>query len=227
MGKDAAERIVAARAERPFADMVDLSRRAGLTAAQLESLATAGACAGFGHSRREALWHAGFTEDADQQAGTAPVADAPTLPGMSATEETLADLWASGVSPDDHPLDHLRDLLRAGGVRSVAELAGVESRRRVHVAGLVTHRQRPGTASGITFLSLEDETGMLNVVCSPGLWHRHRRVARNVSALVVRGILEREDGVTNLVADRLTPIVELFPAAAVALRGPHRSRDFH
>ncbi|MGN6780623.1 MAG: error-prone DNA polymerase [Marmoricola sp.] len=227
IGAEAAARIVAARAERPFADMVDLSRRAGLTATQLEALATAGACAGFGHGRREALWHAGFTEHADQLPGTAPTTPAPTLPGMSATEETLADLWASGVSPDDHPFDHLRNLLRAGGVRSVGELAAVEPRRRVHVAGLVTHRQRPGTASGITFLNLEDETGMLNVVCSVGVWQRHRRVARNVSALVIRGILEREDGVTNLVADRLTPVVELFPEAAVALRGPHRSRDFH
>ncbi|WP_310961162.1 error-prone DNA polymerase [Nocardioides terrisoli] len=226
MGKDAAARVVAAREERPFTDMVDLSRRAGLTPTQLEALATAGACASFGHSRREALWHAGFTERADQLEGAAPVAAAPYLPGMDEVEETLADLWATGVSPDDHPLTHLRGLLGAGGVRSVAELVAVDSRRRVHVAGLVTHRQRPGTAGGVTFLNLEDETGMLNVVCSAGVWQRHRRVARNVSALVVRGILERSDGVTNLVADRITPIEQLFPAAAPVLRGRHRSRDF-
>jgi error-prone DNA polymerase len=227
IGTDAAERIVAARAERPFADMVDLSRRAGLSATQLEALATADACAGFGLDRRAALWHAGFTESADQLAGAGPVASAPTLPGMDAVELTMADLWATKVSPEDHPLTHLRDLLGRHGVHSVASLAHAEAGRRVHVAGLVTHRQRPGTASGITFLNLEDETGMLNVVVSPGVWRRHRRVARTVSALVVRGILERQDGVTNLVADKLAPITELHPESARALRAPHTSRDFH
>jgi error-prone DNA polymerase len=224
---DVAARIVAARAERPFVDMVDLSRRAGLSAAQLEALATAGACAGFGLDRREALWHAGFTESADQLAGAAPVASAPALPGMDAVELTMADLWATKVSPDDHPLTHLRGLLRQHGVQSVAGLADAESGRRVHVAGLVTHRQRPGTAGGVTFLNLEDETGMLNVVVAQGVWRRHRRVARTVSALVVRGILERQDGVVNLVADKLAPITELYPEAAPALRAPHTSRDFH
>jgi error-prone DNA polymerase len=230
IGSEVAGRIVAAREQHPFADMVDLSRRAGLTAAQLEALATAGACACFGLGRREALWHAGFTESADQLAGAAPVAAAPALPGMDAVELTMADLWATKVSPDDHPLTHLRGLLRQHGVHSVAGLAEVDSGRRVHVAGLVTHRQRPGTAGGVTFLNLEDETGMLNVVCSQGVWRRHRRVARTVSALVVRGILERQDGVMNLVADKLAPISELYPESAGAarvLRAPHTSRDFH
>jgi error-prone DNA polymerase len=227
VGADVARRIVAARAERPFTDMVDLSRRAGLGAAQLEALATAGACAGFGLDRREAIWHAGFTESADQLAGAAPVAAAPALPGMDAVELTMADLWATKVSPDDHPLTHLRGLLGQHGVYSVAGLADAGSGRRVHVAGLVTHRQRPGTAGGVTFLNLEDETGMLNVVCSAGVWRRHRRVARTISALVVRGILEHEDGVTNLVADKLAPITDLYPESARALRAPHTSRDFH
>lgn len=85
------------------------------------------------------------------------------------------------------------------------------------MGGVVTHRQRPKTASGITFLSLEDETGLLNVVCSVGLWQRYRRVARTSAALVVRGTLERADGVTNLVADALEPL---------SLAVPSRSRDF-
>jgi error-prone DNA polymerase len=227
IGTDAAQRIVAARADSAFTDMVDLSRRAGLSSAQLEALATAGAFAGFGLDRREALWHAGFTESTDHLPGAVPVAAAPALPGMDAVELTTADLWATKVSPDDHPLTHLRGLLRQHGVHSVSGLVEAEPGRRVHVAGLVTHRQRPGTAGGVTFLNLEDETGMLNVVCSQGVWRRHGRVARTVSALVVRGILERRDGVTNLVADKLAPITELYPESARALRARHSSRDFH
>jgi error-prone DNA polymerase len=87
----------------------------------------------------------------------------------------------------------------------------------VLVGGIVTHRQRPATAGGITFINLEDETGMLNVVCSPGLWQRHRRVARSASAMLVRGRLERVDGVVNLAADQL---------AVLTLPVRSRSRDF-
>ena len=146
---------------------------------------------------------------------------------MDAVEETLADLWATRISPDEHPIEHIRAVLRDHGIRAVGDLAEVQTGRRVHVAGLVTHRQRPGTAGGVTFLNLEDETGMLNVVCSYGLWQRYRRLARNVSGLVVRGIVERQDGATNLVADKLAPISEVHPDAAVIFRVRHPSRDFH
>ncbi len=88
----------------------------------------------------------------------------------------------------------------------IDRLGRVEPGRRIRVGGIVTHRQRPGTAGGVTFLNLEDETGMLNVTCSPGLWQRYRRVARTSAALVVRGRLQRHEGVVNLVADRLDAI---------------------
>ncbi|PZF81974.1 error-prone DNA polymerase [Jiangella anatolica] len=227
IGKDVAERIVAAREERPFRDPTDLSRRAGLDARQLEALATAGAFDGFGLSRREALWNAGYTESAGQLEAVTAAPAAPPLPGMSDVELTLADLWATSISPDGHPIGHLRPLLRGEGILSVADLATAEPNRRVTVAGVVTHRQRPGTAGGITFLNIEDETGMLNVVCGGGLWQRHRRVARNAACMIVRGILERKDGVTNLVADKLASLDELHPEAARALHARHRSRDFH
>ena len=203
IGLDVARRIVAAREEAPFTGVTDLSRRADLTSAQLEALATAGAFDAWGLDRREALWAAGFAEGADHLPGTTPAPAAPTLPGMSEPELTLADLWATGVSPERHPVEHLRDELRRAGVRSVADLHTTESGRRVHVGGLVTHRQRPGTAMGVTFLNLEDETGMLNVVCSIGVMKAHRQAARNRVAVVVRGRLERNEGVTNLVADRV------------------------
>ncbi|MDN7122138.1 error-prone DNA polymerase [Nocardioides sp. ChNu-153] len=226
IGLDVARRIVAERERAPYASVTDLSRRAALTTPQLEALATAGALGCFGLERREALWSAGYAESAEHLPGTTPAPAPPTLPAMAEVEETLADLWATRISPEHHPVEHLRGLLREAGVRSVADLEHTEANRRVHVAGLVTHRQRPGTAQGTTFLNLEDETGMLNVVCSVGVFARHRHVARNRVAVVVRGILERSDGVTNLVADRLEAIDTVVPGAGEVLQSRARSRDF-
>lgn len=227
IGLSVAERIVAARDERPFADLVDLSRRAGLTASQLESLATAGACDGFGLDRRQALWQAGFTESADQLLGSTPTSAPPELPGMNTIETLHADLWSTSITVDAHPLEHLREVLRSYGLRSVAETIATEAGRRVHAAGLVTHRQRPATAGGVTFLNLEDETGMLNVVVTGPVWLRHRRLARNNNALIVRGIVEKQDGATNLVADKLSPLDQVDPAVRDVLRVRLGSRDFH
>lgn len=223
---EVAMRIVAARAERPFADQVDLSRRAGLDARQLEALATAGAFEGSGLTRRQALWNAGWTEGAEHLEGIRVAGPAPMLPEMDDVEVTMADLWATGMTPGSHPFEHLRDRLRAVGIKSVADAFVAEPGRRVHVAGLVTHRQRPGTAGGVTFLNLEDETGMLNVICTVGVWRRYRTVASSAAGMVIRGILERQDGVTNLVADRLDPIEQVHAEAGRALRARHRSRDF-
>ena len=227
---EVAERIVAARADRPFVDQTDLSRRAGLDARQLEALATAGAFddafASGRLSRRQALWNAGWTEGEEHLEGIRVAGPAPTLPDMDDVEITMADMWATGITPGGHPFEHLRDRLRAAGIRSVADTSVAEHGRRVHVAGLVTHRQRPGTAGGVTFLNLEDETGMLNVICTQGVWRRFRSVANSAAGMVVRGILEREDGVTNLVADRLDAIESVHSEAGQALSDRHRSRDF-
>jgi error-prone DNA polymerase len=226
IGSELAERIVTVREEAPYSDIRDLSRRAGLTAAQLEALATAGAFDGFGLDRRQALWMAGYSEHDGQLPGSTPTPPPPMLPGMSAMEVTLADLWATRISTDVHPIQHYRTALAAAGVRAVGELVEVEPGRRVHVAGLVTHRQRPGTAGGVTFLNLEDETGMLNVICSQGVMRVHRQAARNKVAVVIRGKLERQDGVTNLVADRVEPLDTVLPGTSAALQARQSSRDF-
>jgi len=226
IGLDVAQRIVVARAEAPFADVTDLSRRARLTTAQLEALATAGAFDGMGLARREALWLAGAAESPDQLAGTTPAPPPPTLPGMSEVELTLADLWATRISPERHPVEHLRAELSRAGIASVADLQRAEANRRVHVAGLITHRQRPGTAQGTTFLNLEDETGMLNVVCSVGVMKAYRQAARNRVAVVVRGILEREEGAVNLIADKVQGIDVVVPGAGAVLQARASSRDF-
>jgi error-prone DNA polymerase len=128
----------------------------------------------------------------------------PLLPAPSEEDRLAYDIWAMGLSPDDHPMRYRREALRAGGVLSAAELATADAGRRVLVGGVVTHRQRPSTASGSTFLNLEDETGMVNVIVSAGVWRRHRRVAREAQGMVVRGILERSpEGVVNIAADQL------------------------
>jgi error-prone DNA polymerase len=123
----------------------------------------------------------------------------------------VADLWATGLSADHHPVEFARPGLAARGVLTAAELLGpgVESGSRVRVAGIVTHRQRPATAGGTTFLNLEDETGLINVICSKGVWARYRRAARGAGALLIRGILERSEGVVNLAADRIEPLAVL------------------
>ncbi|HET6153777.1 MAG TPA: error-prone DNA polymerase [Marmoricola sp.] len=226
IGLDVARRIVAAREEKPYADMVDLSRRAGLDSGQLEALATAGAFESWGLSRREALWNAGFTERADQLEGAGAVVAAPMLPGLDPLGVTLADLWATKISPASHPVAHLRPTLDVVGILAVDALRTAEPGRRVHVAGLVTHRQRPGTAGGVTFLNLEDETGMLNVICTEGVWNRYRKVARTAAGMVIRGLLERNDGVTNLLADKISSLDSVSPAAEQALRERHQARDF-
>ncbi|WP_412753670.1 error-prone DNA polymerase [Krasilnikovia sp. M28-CT-15] len=205
VGEELAETIERERANGPYRNMADLARRTGCSAAHLEALATADAFAGFGLSRREALWAAGAAaqDKPDRLPGTVTGTDAPMLPGMSEMDRLVADVWATGLSPETHPAQFLRAQLDAAGALPVARLGRVEAGTRIRVGGIVTHRQRPATAGGVTFVNLEDETGMLNVTCSPGLWQRYRRVARTSAALLVRGRLEKSEGVLNLVADRL------------------------
>jgi error-prone DNA polymerase len=194
----------AVAAGRPYADMEDFARRTRLPAAALEALAAAGAFGCFGMSRREAMWAAGAAAAIRpaQLPGTTPGLVAPVLPVMTPVEETVADLWATGVF-GTHPLRHIRPVLEEQGVAAVAALAIAPAGSTIVVGGLVTHRQRPPTAGGVVFLSLEDETGMANVICPPQVWERHRRAGAESGALLVSGRIERTEGATNLVATRL------------------------
>lgn len=221
IGAKLAERIVAERtAHGAYRDQRDLARRIGLTTQQLEALATAGVFEGFGMTVREALWAAGSAaeERPDTLPHTSILVQPPLLPETSGMDRVAADLWATGISVDDHPVAHVRAELAQRGVLTGDALKRAESGRRVEIGGVVTHRQRPATASGITFLNIEDETGMINVIASVGVWQRYRRVAREAPAMIVRGILERSpEGVVNIVADRF----ERLPIGA-----KHTSRDF-
>lgn len=200
------------------ASMGDVGTRP-LSKAQWEALATSGALESLGVSRREGLWAAGLIalEGPGTLPGVVPGVEAPPLPLMSVVEEAVADVWAHGVSVDRYPTVFVREGLERNGVLTVAGVLGHEAERRVSVAGIVTHRQRPGTAKGVTFISLEDETGFLNVICSQGVWRRYQAVARRAQALVIRGRIERADGATNLVAEHLAPL---------SLKVASKSRDF-
>ena len=168
-----------------YATPEDLVRRVPeLTLAHLEAMATAGVfgeC--FGLERREALWAVGAVSQSrpGRLPGIVTGDRPPTLPGMTPIEESVADLWATGVSPDGHPTRFLRDELTKLGVVTSKGLWECEPSTRVTIAGVVTHRQRPMTAQGVTFLNVEDETGLINVVVSKGCWARFRSVARRRS----------------------------------------------
>ncbi|MEV0192238.1 error-prone DNA polymerase [Kitasatospora purpeofusca] len=219
LGEEHAEAVAAGR---PYADLEDFARRTALPAATLEALATAGAFTSLGVTRRRALWSAGLLARTTDQMlpGTAPALTAPAgVPEMTAIEETIADLWATGTTLA-HPVQYARPHLERCGAMTAADFkTGAAHNALVAVGGLVTHRQRPPTADGVLFISLEDETGLVNIVCQPHVWDRgrQRQVALGNAGLLVHGTAERRDGAVNLVATRLTPLT-LAPGS--------RSRDF-
>ena len=206
---DTAEQIIDAREQGgPFASIPDLARRVRLSTGQLEALATAGALDALARSRRQALWAAGAAaqESPDRLPGLAIGAAAPMLPGMSDAELASADAWATGITLDDHPMALIREQLSSDGTRTIASARDAEDSTRIRVAGVITHRQRPSTAAGVTFLSLEDETGILNVICSQGFWKRNRALIRTARAVTLRGIVENRTGAVNLIADAVEPL---------------------
>jgi error-prone DNA polymerase len=215
------DRIDDERAVRPFSDLEDFTRRTDAPTDALENLATAGAFECFGRSRRSALWAAGALRDAraDKLPGMVIGSDAPELPGMNGIEEVAADLWSTGLSSACHPTEFVREELRARGIVTAQDLRELPDRSVVDVAGVVTHRQQPSTAKGVIFLNLEDETGLINVICTPDVWRRYRPIARTAPALEIRGVLERYQGVINVLARRIV-------ALPLRLDELLRSRDF-
>ena len=197
-------------AARPFTNMEDLVRRVPqLNLSQIETLATAGVytqC--FDISRRDALWSAGAVIQSrpDRLAGVTTGSQSPQLPGMQPIEESICDLWATGISPEGHPTQFVRSQLTKLGVRTAIDLPNIENGSRIFVGGVVTHRQRPSTARGVTFISLEDETGLINVIVSQGCWKHFRNIAINASALVIRGRIESAHGVVNIIAEHLSEL---------------------
>jgi error-prone DNA polymerase len=216
LGSNAAAMIAAGR---PYTGIEDFARRTGLPRQAMEALAVAGAFGCFGLPRREALWAAGAAAAIrpGQLPGTAIGLVAPRLKNMTPAEVTFADMWATGTYGAVHPIEHIRDLLSERNVMLAADLTEAVNGALVTVGGLVTHRQQPGTARGVVFLSLEDETGMANVICPPAVWQRYRKIGVTAQALLITGRIERLDGAVSLLAIGLRKL----PVVTAA-----QSRDF-
>jgi error-prone DNA polymerase len=221
VGETTAERIVAGR---PWSGGEDLVRRGGVSRAQLETLAAAGALDVEEHattaSRRRLLWAAGAAAQGtpDRLPGIVVGTEAPPLPEPTLYDAVGDDLWALGLAPERTAMHLARERLEAMGVVVARDLPGCTDGDRVSVAGVVTHRQHPETAHGAVFVNLEDETGHVNVVFSRGAWARWKPVARHSPVLLIRGRLQLGQGTVNLTAERVE-------ALAVGTSVP-ASRDF-
>lgn len=204
-----AETAAAIAAGRPYSTVEDLRRRVPkLSLPVLEALATAGAFGCLGIDRRSALWTAGAVAQTSQDRlpGIVTGTDAPPLAPMTGPETAAADLWATGIAPDGHPTRFVRSELSQRGVVTAEGLAQQQPDAKVLVCGVITHRQRPHSAGGTTFLGLEDETGLVNVIVSQGCWLRHSRAAEQAAAVIVRGRIEKAQGALNVVAETIEPL---------------------
>jgi len=220
MSRAHVEQLVRERGRRPFESVEELARRTGLSRTVLDRLSRAGAFGSLGLDRRRALWQA-LAQGGDplplfegtnrghkdeRRAGRTDESgrgEEELLPVLSPAEEVLADYRSQGLSLRAHPISFLRRQLAARGVVPAAQLARSANGKQVTVAGIVLLRQRPATAKGITFLTLEDETGTVNLIVRPAVWQRYRRAALDAVVLLARGRLQRASGVIHVLAHRL------------------------
>ena len=210
--KDAAA-IVRAREAGPFETIDQFTRCTGLLQGAVSRLAEADAFGSLGHDRRRALWDA-LSQPRQRQSQpllehSDPPADAAAeLPATTVQEEVVADYQTLGMTLRPHPVSFYREHLQRLGATPAARLAELPDRRQVRVAGLIILRQRPGTAKGITFVTLEDETGTANLVVSMPIWERFHKIARHSNAWFVRGRLESRHGVIHVVVQHLQDLHE-------------------
>jgi error-prone DNA polymerase len=203
--RDAGERLVAAR---PLGSVAEAAQAGRLARDEIETLAHAGAFAAFGLTRREALWQAGAVErdPASLLARVQPAPSGAPLPAMTSFEETAADYATTGLTTGPHVMAHLRARLAGDGILTARALHDVDHGARVRVAGHVIVRQRPGTAKGMCFLTLEDETGTANAFLTPQLYERYRVLLNTSPLLRVAGRLERREDVTHVRVSEIAPL---------------------
>jgi len=223
--------IEAARAASPFTSLEDFRQRAALDAQELDTLAELGALRFTDPARpwhrREALWQVRALEAMPRgifDGAVAPRDDESPVRAMEMTERVAADLLRSGVTVGPHPMSFAREALRGEGVLSSRDLASAPHASPAVVAGMVITRQRPGSAKGFFFLTLEDEHGVANVVVPPALYEAQRALLVTAGVLKVYGVVERQDGVINVKAIRAGPVALAPEVAALALPASH---DFH
>jgi error-prone DNA polymerase len=222
MREDSAQRLQQAREEQPFRDVQDLTTRAELDRHDLAVLAEAATLRGLAGHRHRARWEIAASEKA--QAGL-PLATAShdedvSIRPPTEVDDTRADYASTGLTLGRHPIALLRPVLRRRRAITARELPGLPHGTRIRACGLITMRQRPATASGTIFLTLEDETGFVNAVVWPRLWEQQRAEILGASVLAVDGVVETDGDVHHLIADR----VHDFSHLAAGLRS--KSRDF-
>jgi error-prone DNA polymerase len=221
MKQESAERIELARAIRPFASVADLARRADLDRTDLQVLASGNALLALAGHRRQALWQAvGAVPDKDLLRPTMPEEATPELAQPGEGEEIVGDYRAQGLTLGRHPLALLRTQLLEKRFLPAEVLMSFQNGQLARACGIVTVRQRPGTANGVLFLTIEDETGNVNVIVWPKLVEEQRREVLNASLLGIYGVWQREGEVRHLVAKRLVDMSHLLG------RLDTRSRDF-
>jgi error-prone DNA polymerase len=214
--------IAAARGADLFHSVEDLGRRVGLPPAALSRLARANALGSLAESRRQALWQ--VLRRPEQKTLFAHLEDSeprPPLRPLSPLAEVVADYRTSGLSLRDHPVRFFREQLDALRVFRAGDLPRQRDTARIKVAGLVLMRQRPGTASGITFVTLEDETGFINLIVRPEIWERFHKPARTAQALLAWGVLQKKHETIHVLVDRLEDLTSVPRGATPG------SRDFH
>lgn len=220
--EEAACRIVSQRKVQPFSTINDMAHRAALDRGSLDLLAHAGALRGLTAHRNDARWRAtGIERLPGALRGTGAQDHAITLPMPSEAAETVSDYQALGLTIGRHPLSYLRERLECFHAVPAARLRVHEDGSTVCVAGLVTHRQRPETASGVVFASLEDETGVTNLIIKSHVLERYRSAALGAALMMVRGELQNQQGVIHVIAKEIDDCSRWIGAL------PTVSRDFH
>jgi error-prone DNA polymerase len=221
LSEEAAGRVCAARASAAFASVQDLTLRAGLERRELEALADAGAMRELSGNRHLTFWQVAGSE---QELPLAPVPQrpegTPLLVPPTEGQNIAADYRSAGLTLGRHPLALLREQLTAAHIVSSADLRELPHGRVVRVAGIVTARQRPQSAGGVMFITLEDETGFMNLIVWERVWERARRIANNSRLLEVHGMLQKEQQVVHVVAQKLVDRTAMLGALVT------QSRDF-
>lgn len=221
LGTEAAGRLVQARSEVPFSSTEDLARRAGLDRGDLSALAAADALASLAGHRRAALWETlAVDEPTRLKLPAAPSAPAP-IAAPSEGEEIVGDYGALGLTLRRHPLALLRERLDKLRIRRATEVAGARHGQFIRAAGIVTCRQRPATASGVIFVTLEDETGYVNLIVWNDLAERQRKELLGARLLAVSGEVQKEGRVVHVLARRLEDLSALLGRLTTS------SHDFH
>lgn len=225
LGEAQRERLQAAIEQGPFEDLLDFAKRSQLEKEAIENLAVAGAFTPWFSSRREAMWALRGLDERETRGELGRMMDvqepAASFKPISARRETAFDLWSTGVTPKEQPIAHMRGLLDEQGVIPAAKLAQAPRNLICKVGGLVITRQRPGTAKGFVFLTLEDETGLVNVIVRPNIYEKYRRTIRQSNTLIIEGQLQKEGGCVDLIARKV------WAFEAGDLTDGVRARNFH